>query len=208
MGRLHHRIGAPGHFKPSWGTSPLFDLTAMSGTTGGFPASATRSGWFRSGTASCAPTCCRPMSPTATYWSKAPASAMTMTFRSLARRQRVLPLYVRQPASVWQSAMRVRSCAQTSVRMTAPAARTSIRAPPDRRWLLRIVNRHSQLCLDVQAYYVGPGAYIWQYTCDLGYNQQVPVPSGFGLPHLQRTELGTSGDCVLKPSARDGPRLP
>ena len=32
----------------------------------------------------------------------------------------------------------------------------------------QIVARHSQLCLDVQNDYTGPGAYIWQYICDLG----------------------------------------
>jgi hypothetical protein len=63
----------------------------------------------------------------------------------------------------------------------------------------QIVNRHSQLCLDVEGDYTGPGAYIWQYTCDLGYNQQfrfLPAPNC----HISNdTQLGSPGDCVLKP---------
>jgi hypothetical protein len=34
------------------------------------------------------------------------------------------------------------------------------------------VARHSQKCMDVQGDYTTHGAYIWQYPCDLGDNQQ------------------------------------
>jgi len=76
-------------------------------------------------------------------------------------------------ASVWVSAESVKTCGHRSGSTPATAA-------GNQQWDLRptdndyyeIVARHSNKCMDVQGDYVGPGANIWQYDCDLGPNQQ------------------------------------
>lgn len=85
---------------------------------------------------------------------------------------------------------------------------TCVTDAPNEEWSLHrtdegyftITAKHSGLCLDVEGDYVGPGAFLWQYTCDNGYNQQFkfvqpPCPIAEG-----PTPDARFRGCVVKPA--------
>ncbi|HEY7224294.1 MAG TPA: trypsin-like serine protease [Micromonosporaceae bacterium] len=90
---------------------------------------------------------------------------------------------------------------------------------PSQAWAIRptddsyflIVSHNSGQCLDVEGDYVGPGARVWQYTCDLGANQQFRFVKPADCPGDSDTPVDprTAGDPVLGEVPNDcGLKLP
>jgi hypothetical protein len=193
--------GAPGHFKPSWGTSPLFGPNRDVGYYWRLPCvgNALRMVQIRHSQL------CANMLPTNVTNSDLLVQGTCLghdydLFEVSPGDNGFYRLYV-------AATSKCLAISDESTQLRANVRQDDCTGGENQQFELRptddgyyeVVNRHSQLCLDVQGDYVGPGAYIWQYTCDLGYNQQFRFLLASDCHISNGTELGTSGDCVLKP---------